>query len=296
MYVEISKPGYAYFGARYYSSELSVWLSVDPLSFIYPSVSPYMYVQGNPIRYTDPDGRWVKGTGFWKNITKSDNRINAENRAAALGGDAKAYRNKGGKGWNVSYTSNESWPTDLGKGGTLLSSKTVENYSNASTWKSFKGWWKNSTSYFSVEGNVTFGAQLGAKVKIAGASVALYGNLTSQTVLSGSATQTSGDGYSWNFDGEYLGDDDNKTMTGGGSINLIGGYEYEEKYQLAWKGDNYGKTTNMTTSHTVNVLLASYTKTNHAGTGKSTHDGKIVVGAKVAAIVGFEIKVTFGRK
>jgi len=55
------------FGARYFSdpdkqsfvwndSDLSVWLSVDPLSDMYPSTSPYMYVRGNPIMLVDPNG------------------------------------------------------------------------------------------------------------------------------------------------------------------------------------------------------------------------------------------------
>ncbi len=46
-----------YFGARYYASDLSVWLSVDPLASKYPSMSPYMYVAGNPVKLIDPDGR-----------------------------------------------------------------------------------------------------------------------------------------------------------------------------------------------------------------------------------------------
>ncbi len=43
-----------YFGARYYASDLSVWLSVDPLSEMYPSTSPYMYVSGNRGYRTNP--------------------------------------------------------------------------------------------------------------------------------------------------------------------------------------------------------------------------------------------------
>lgn len=31
---------YSYFGARYYDSDLSIWLSVDPLASKYPSLSP----------------------------------------------------------------------------------------------------------------------------------------------------------------------------------------------------------------------------------------------------------------
>ena len=48
--------GYHYFGARYYDSETSVWLSVDPLADKYPSMSPYMYTAGNPVMLVDPNG------------------------------------------------------------------------------------------------------------------------------------------------------------------------------------------------------------------------------------------------
>mgnify|MGYP006278652365 CR=1 FL=1 len=55
--------GYHYFGARYYDSEVSVWLSVDPLADKYPSMSPYIYTAGNPVMLVDPDGRtiWITG-------------------------------------------------------------------------------------------------------------------------------------------------------------------------------------------------------------------------------------------
>jgi RHS repeat-associated protein len=48
--------GYSYFGARYYSSDISVWLSVDPMAHKYPSMSAYMYCAGNPVMLVDPDG------------------------------------------------------------------------------------------------------------------------------------------------------------------------------------------------------------------------------------------------
>jgi len=50
---------YSYFGQRYYDSDLSSWLSVDPLSDKYPSMSPYMYCAGNPVMLVDPDGMEV---------------------------------------------------------------------------------------------------------------------------------------------------------------------------------------------------------------------------------------------
>jgi len=54
---EDSETGYAYFGARYYDSDLSVWLSVDPLAEKNFGVSPYNYCHWNPIIMIDPDGR-----------------------------------------------------------------------------------------------------------------------------------------------------------------------------------------------------------------------------------------------
>jgi RHS repeat-associated protein len=44
---------YSYFGARYYDSDLSVWLSVDPMADKYPGISPFAYTYNNPINYRD---------------------------------------------------------------------------------------------------------------------------------------------------------------------------------------------------------------------------------------------------
>ncbi len=52
--------GLSYFGSRYYSSDLSIWLSVDPQSNKYPSFSPYVYCANNPIKLVDPNGEWSK--------------------------------------------------------------------------------------------------------------------------------------------------------------------------------------------------------------------------------------------
>ena len=48
--------GLSYFGSRYYSSDLSVWLSVDPMAAKYPSLSPYTYCADNPVKLVDPNG------------------------------------------------------------------------------------------------------------------------------------------------------------------------------------------------------------------------------------------------
>ena len=54
-----SETGLSYFGSRYYSSDLSVWLSVDPMAAKYPSLSPYVYCADNPVRCVDPDGEEI---------------------------------------------------------------------------------------------------------------------------------------------------------------------------------------------------------------------------------------------
>ena len=54
--------GYSYFGARYYTSDLSIWLSVDPMSDKYPSMTPYNYCNNNPVILVDPDGMDVEVT------------------------------------------------------------------------------------------------------------------------------------------------------------------------------------------------------------------------------------------
>ncbi len=58
-----SETGLSYFGSRYYSSDLSVWLSVDPMSDKYPSLSPYVYCADNPVKLVDPNGEdiWIIG-------------------------------------------------------------------------------------------------------------------------------------------------------------------------------------------------------------------------------------------
>ena len=52
-----SETGFYYFGARYYDPTLSgLFLSVDPMSDKYPSLSPYAYCAWNPLKLVDPNG------------------------------------------------------------------------------------------------------------------------------------------------------------------------------------------------------------------------------------------------
>ena len=51
-----TETGFSYFGSRYYSSDLSIWLSVDPQASKYPHQSNYVYCSNNPIKVIDPNG------------------------------------------------------------------------------------------------------------------------------------------------------------------------------------------------------------------------------------------------
>ena len=79
---EMRQTGFDYAHARYYNSDFSIFMSVDPLASKYPGISGYAYCYNNPIIYTDPMGlepkdngryglfkrfgNWVKGDS-WKN-------------------------------------------------------------------------------------------------------------------------------------------------------------------------------------------------------------------------------------
>ena len=54
-----TETGYSYFGSRYYNSDLSIWLSVDPMSDKYPSMSSYVYCANNPVKLVDPNGEEI---------------------------------------------------------------------------------------------------------------------------------------------------------------------------------------------------------------------------------------------
>ena len=88
-----------YFGARYYDCDLSgLFLSVDPMSDKYPSLSPYAYCAWNPIKLVDPDGR------DWDLIVNEEEKtVTIKAQYAVMDGDEKARKSAEiaiGK-WNV---------------------------------------------------------------------------------------------------------------------------------------------------------------------------------------------------
>ena len=92
--------GLSYFGARYYSSDLSIWLSVDPMSDKYPSLSPYVYCADNPIKLVDPNGEafvGVDGENVDVNQDKSGKISVGDNASEDLKRMASMINNSGSK-------------------------------------------------------------------------------------------------------------------------------------------------------------------------------------------------------
>ena len=51
--------GMLYYGARYYMPKYCQWPTCDPMQLKYPHVSSYAYCMGNPLRFTDPEGKKI---------------------------------------------------------------------------------------------------------------------------------------------------------------------------------------------------------------------------------------------
>ena len=77
------------FGARYYDSGLSIWLSVDPMAENTPFATPYAYCINNPIILYDPDGQ-----DWFVNENTGQVFFNSE-----MGKDAAGTGNMKGDGW-----------------------------------------------------------------------------------------------------------------------------------------------------------------------------------------------------
>jgi len=70
------------------------FMSVDPMCEMYYSISPYTYCAGNPIKYIDVDGKYIKGTDGGKaTYSKKTGWSNASNDAIRIGNALLKTRN-----------------------------------------------------------------------------------------------------------------------------------------------------------------------------------------------------------
>ena len=141
-----SETGLSYFGSRYYSSELSIWLSVDPMAAKYASLSPYTYCADNPVRCVDPNGEHFEVVIEENTITIKATYYAANNDKALLQQGIDAWNRLSGKysyamGNGESYTIN--FDLSIAEG----------DYSNSSEAKSAVKT-QTSMNYFEILPNV----------------------------------------------------------------------------------------------------------------------------------------------
>ena len=94
-----AETGFSYFGARYLDHTLTTaWLSVDPMSDKYPSISPYAYCAWNPVKLVDPEGRELVLIGTADNMQKAIKMMSAK-----LGKNSNLSFSVDGKGRVICY-------------------------------------------------------------------------------------------------------------------------------------------------------------------------------------------------
>ena len=150
--------GYSYFGSRYYNSDLSIWLSVDPMAAKYPSFSPYVYCANNPVKLVDPNGEDYEVVVEGNTIT-----IRATYYATS---DCYYYVFEGAQAWN-SQSDLYEYTTDEGKTYSVVFELTVKECNSTndipheprSSWN----WVTTIDSYGAVRGDsegVTIGLDI----------------------------------------------------------------------------------------------------------------------------------------
>ena len=104
--------GYSCFGARYYNSAYSIWLSVDPMSDKYPNLSPYVYCANNPVKLVDPSGEeiWIIGEDGQKYQYK--NRALVDRHGIEITVNSNSYEGKVLQDLNVLASSKDKRITD----------------------------------------------------------------------------------------------------------------------------------------------------------------------------------------
>ena len=179
--------GLSYFGARYYSSDLSIWLSVDPMSDKYPSTSPYAYCRNNPVKMIDINGLFDSETRATRVRDRAAKRY-GEDRVSSVynktidGGKANYSFSIYGEG-KTKY-SRDGGTNE--KGGPIITCDKPDKI--VSKGRDYRSFCKTSNLSVTVGGALTVGAQYGAKVDIRGRKIGIEGNVASIDLASSSIT------------------------------------------------------------------------------------------------------------
>ena len=81
------------FSARFLQTGLGRFTTIDPLAEKYPSVSPYTYCNGNPVRYVDPDGMFFNDANE-KRALRMEKKLDRQVKSLSKEAERKEKRNE----------------------------------------------------------------------------------------------------------------------------------------------------------------------------------------------------------
>jgi len=141
---EVSGEGNSYdYGARLYNPRVGRWFSVDPLAHLREWVSPYNFVQNNPINRTDPTGA-LDGE---YDVTHDEDGNEVKTKTSTLG-DAEGidfnHHLDGTQKGNTEIVNNNTGTTNWINDGVRLIRGYTQR-SNSTNWNSIYSEWQNGT-------------------------------------------------------------------------------------------------------------------------------------------------------
>lgn len=153
--------GYHYYGARYLNNDLSIWLSVDPMSDKLPHLTSYNYCANNPVMLVDPDGR--DNVIYLVNLQGKNQKVNPEKliaetnkRFKSLGLNTRMELAPDGRDFDPQYMDNTDSYAVLGSADDVkgfIKSKDKSAYENH--FKDWNGGYDNPEKSTNTQGKKT---------------------------------------------------------------------------------------------------------------------------------------------
>ncbi|HYQ49388.1 MAG TPA: RHS repeat-associated core domain-containing protein [Pseudomonas sp.] len=158
-HVSDSATGLSYMQQRYMDPQLGMFLSVDPVTAYEQPVEQfnrYRYANGNPYRFTDPDGRLSRGTGWTERQWNQFDRAQ-QSAAGSLEKAAGKITGAMAEGDKSLQRAEKAFERNFGAG-----SATAENMSKAASDMSSMAAALRDTSAGAIPANGMTGAQITA--------------------------------------------------------------------------------------------------------------------------------------
>ena len=258
-----SETGFSYFGSRYYSSDLSIWLSVDPMSDKYPSTSPYAYCRNSPIILVDPNGMFddeAKAIRFRNRAAKryGEDRVSDVFNNTIDGGKADYAFSIYGKG--KTKRSYSGGTNEFGgpvitcdkADKVVFSRRDFRTYNkNILTCSNIPTCSNNSKFSADISFTITAGAQYGTKVDLKGKKIGLMGDIASVD-LAALSMEINKEGVSTE---NYL---INQAYIQGNSGFTVGPIEYNYYSETSFEQTTYS-------NHSISVLGFNVVNSNPRG-------------------------------